>query len=616
MKKLKYRISKLKNRILKNYYSIEAKAKYPTLLMAYRLSFFVEILFIGGLVFAFLNLIEVYNFPILKNFIHLIDFKNEQMARQIIFSQVSLSFLILSLLSFLTNLKKDKILGTSIYRIVFAYSLFGNLALLSLIIFSLLFINIMIYFYDTTSLIIPYIFLVVMTLLSVYILKIITYTNNHKKSINKISTLYYTKNAQIVKHNFIRHGKNYETPQIIFDLVEDTDRKIRNNDIDYIINFKIYAKLSNLTLINFRKKVQENHTERYTSKEDILTFWIRQISVLLDSNLLISAIEQYNQLLYTLIRNKVYLNNYELTQLLEKILRQLYNSPNIDMFSNLKTQVFSSMRLTIRYSDFRLNNDFSYTRLGQYDNGNLLYIHSMNGNFYKDYYKIICNNPNILDNDKKRMTYNLIEDIRMSAIEIDSPFQLDYHNLNSQYYKILDNERNNLDGDLELVGVPLSILFYEIILLQDSTAIYHLIYQYNMNSIYYACLMVISKLVTQYIYSSNENKYLVEIIKLLSMKLEHFDSYKLKLNKAKIIRSEMNNKVYSTLFFRESDKKSLELIYQSLQMKKHEVNYTKVKDNDLKKICELIFDDENRETLNKKWQKNRKYISSLYFPLV
>ncbi|MDU2110680.1 MAG: hypothetical protein E7E99_08760, partial [Peptoniphilus lacydonensis] len=193
--------------------------KYPLLLIRYRLGLLLEIAFVMILVLVFFNIIDVFDYPLLDKFTKLIDLKDEQLARQIVFSQVSLSFLILSLLSFLTNLKKDKILGTSIYRIIFSYSIFGNLTMLSGAVFSLLFANILIYFNDPKSAVIPYNFLVTMILLSVYILKIIIFTNNQKKSINKISTLYYTKNIRIVKHNFIEHNKTYQTPQIIFDLI-------------------------------------------------------------------------------------------------------------------------------------------------------------------------------------------------------------------------------------------------------------------------------------------------------------------------------------------------------------------------------------------------------------
>lgn len=616
MKKLQYKIRKFKNKFLRNYFKIEAKIKYPLLLFFYKLGLFGEIVLLASLLLVFLNLIGVFKFSMLENFMDLIDLKDEQLAKQIIFSQVSLSFLILSLLSFLTNLKKDKVLGTSIYRIVFTYSILGNLALLSLIIFGCLFINIIMYFYEPTSIIIPYVFMIVMGLLSMYILKIIIYTNNQKKCINKISTLYYTKNLQIVKHNHIEYFKSYETPQIIFELVEDTERKIRNNDIEYSVNFQVYAQLSNLTLMNLGKKVQENYIERYRKKEDIITFWIRQTGVLLDCNLLDEAIEQFNKLLNILVRNEVYLAVYEITQLLERILVQIKSITNVSLFKNFEDKIFKSMELTIRYSYFKLNNDFSYTRLGQYKKSNLIYLTPMTGNFYKEYYQIIWDNKFFSELEKRKLTYDMIERIRMLAFEIDSPFNNDYFNLNDHYYNVIKSEKDKLDGDLELIGIPLSVLLYEVILRKDTIAVYHLLFQYNMNSIYYSCLVVISKLITQYTKIGKEDKYLTELIKLLSIKLEQFDSYKLKQNKMKIIQSETIDQVYSTLLFLEVDKSSIELLYQSIEMKRHQVDYTVVKNKKLKKICEIVFNDENKLSLIKKWSKNREDISSLFFPLV
>ena len=597
---------------MKVYYKIEARYKNSVLLTRYRIGFVGELLFFFALGIIFLDILGIFDFHILKHFIKLIDLKDTQLARQIIFSQVSISFLILSLLSFLTNLKKDKILGTSVYKIVFAYSIFGNLALLSVIVFGLLFTNIFFYFQNPKSIVIPYLFLSSMILLSMYITKIIIYTNNQKKSANKIFALYYCKNIKIVKHNFIAHHQNYEPPQIIFDLIEDTEEKIRSKNIDYNTNFQVYNKLSNLTLRNYRKQTQENHTEKFRKKDDILIYWIRQIDVLIECNLLSAAIEQYNYILWVLISNEVYLDNYDLSQMLSKILDGLKHTTNIYLFKELEDKIFKSISLTVRYSYYRLNNDFSYTRLGQYQEVKILYIHSINGDFYKKYYQIIWSSEAFSETEKKRMTYFLIEKIRMLAIDVDDPFHNDYFSLNTSYYEVLNNEKNNLDGDLELIGIPLSLLFYEAILKKDYTSISHLIYAYNMNSIYFACLMVTTKLVTQYLRDFGDTDYLKETIKLLSMKLENFDSYKLKLNKMKIQKSEMGeDRVYSIIFLNNADKKALSLLYQSIQMKKHKVDIEKIRNPDLIRVYEIVFDDSDRKDINKKWRAYCKNISDL-----
>lgn len=587
--------------------------KYPLLLIRYRLGLLLELAFVVILVLVFFNIIDILDYPLLDKFTKLIDLKDEQLARQIVFSQVSLSFLILSLLSFLTNLKKDKILGTSIYRIIFSYSIFGNLTMLSGAVFSLLFTNILIYFNDPKSVVIPYNFLVTMILLSVYILKIIIFTNNQKKSINKISTLYYTKNIHIVKHNFIEHNKTYQTPQIIFDLIEDTERKIRKNDIEYIINFQIYSQLSNLTLRNYRKKVQENYTEKYRKKDDITTIWIRQISVLINCNLLAPAIKQYCEILIVLINNSVFLESHELNGILSRILKHFKNNSNTEEFVHLEDQLYKAMNLTVRYTYFKLNNDFSYTRLGKH---NLNHMFGMNADFYKEYYQIIWESSELSKTNKRRMTYELIENIRMFSYEIDSPFHYNFHSINSHYYSIWEKERENLDGDLELVGIPLGLLLHEAILRKDYVTIYQLLFDFNMNSIYYSCLTVIPRLISQYLNSSKDNKYLKEVIKILLIKLEDWDSYKLKINKNKVIQNETKDKLYSTFFFHISDIKSLNIVYQSIQMKKHNVDIKSVNNKNLKKIYRIVINDSENASLKHRWSENQQEIIELYHPKI
>ncbi|PQG47319.1 hypothetical protein [Enterococcus faecium] len=591
---------------------MEVKVKYEIHLSFYKLTLLMEIIFVVILLGSILNTFNIYNLSFFNKYIEMIDLKDEQLARQIIFSQVSLSFLILSLLSFLTNLKKDKILGTSIYSIVFAFSIFGNLTLISLAVFGLLFANIIMYFSNPQSIFIPNAFLITMILLSIYILKIIFYTNNLKKSINKISTLYYIKNKQIIKHGMIKHHQNYETPQIILNLVDDTEKKILIKDINYNSNFQVYEQISKLSLINFRRTIQENYTEIFLRKNDIIAFWIRQITVLIECNLLNSAIEQYNNLLSILINNRVFLNSYELNHMLNKILKQIKFNSNTELVNQLQDQIFYSMKLSINYSYFKLNNDFSYTRLGK--NNNILF-HTVDSDFYRNYYLLVWDNKSLSEVEKRKLIYDMIQKIRISAIDFDSPLTF-YSNINVKYYDILQAEEYGLDGDLELVGTPLGILLYEVISKKDYSSIYLLLYQYNQNSIYYASLLVISKLVSQYLNATGDKKYVQELIKILSKKLEKWDTYKLKFNKMKVIRNETIDRLYSNLFFNSNDIKSLNYVYQSIQMKKHKVSCESPKNDDLKKVYILINNDDNWKNINEKWSKHRDKITELLFPVV
>lgn len=618
MEKLKYRYRKIRNKFLQKYYNVEGKIKYPSFLFFYKSLFILEILFVFLLVYIGLVLTDLMKFPIINNNLINFDTLDTQLNRQIIFSQVSLSFLILSLLSFLTNLKKDKLLGTSIYSIIFAYSIFGNLTVLSVLVFSLLFLNLSFFIVHPETIRIPYFFLLSMLLLSIYIIKIIIYTNNKKKSINKICTLYYMENRKIIKNNFIPHLNYYDTPKYLNNLFEDTGEKIKFNNIEYIRNFQIYEQISNLSLINYRKEIQENYTEGYRKKDDVIKKWIEQIYVLLASNELLAAIEQYNLLLNVLIRREVFLSDDQLSCLLSEILSQLENNPNFQIYNNFEKEIKHSMQLSVFYSYFRLNNDFTYTRLGRMKDEDMLYLNSIEGDFYKKYYNIIRSNKNLSDYEKDKKIFFFIDYIRMSSFSIDRPFQVNSELINYNYYDAIGPFKRDWDGDLELIGIPLSVLLYEVIRKKDNRSIYQLVYEHNSNSIYYALLIVLSKLVRQYLkeFEKEDNGYILEIIKLLSLKLELFDDYKLKLNKNKILKYNYVNSPYQTLLFLESDEPYLKLIYHSIQMKKHKVNYKNINDKKLKCIYKIIVDDEVKEDLLKKWKKFENSLQEFILPKV
>lgn len=81
----------------------------------------------------------------LENILNYLPSVEADLNRQFLFSQISVTFIILSLFSLIINLKKEKVFGTSIYKIVFAKSILGDIIFISFFIFIFLFINITLY---------------------------------------------------------------------------------------------------------------------------------------------------------------------------------------------------------------------------------------------------------------------------------------------------------------------------------------------------------------------------------------------------------------------------------------------------------------------------------------
>ncbi|EJJ0943718.1 hypothetical protein NIN73_002071, partial [Enterococcus faecalis] len=100
------------------------------------------------------------------------------------------------------------------------------------------------------------------------------------------------------------------------------------------------------------------------------------------------------------------------------------------------------------------------------------------------------------------------------------------------------------------------------------------------------------------------------------IKLEGWDSYKLKINKNKVIQNETKDKLYSTFFFHPSDVKSLNIVYQSIQMKKHNIDIKSVNNKNLKKIYGIVINDSENASLKHRWSENQQEIIELYHPKI
>ncbi|PEA75094.1 hypothetical protein CON92_26375 [Bacillus wiedmannii] len=588
----------IKNFFRKVYFKLEGKIRYS---ITYYLFNFVRYIEIGIVLFIILTLLQkfkILNWEWLEGILSLIPtISDEMLNRQFLFSQISTTFLILSLFTLVTNLKKEKIFGISIYKIAFAKSVLGNIIFISISVFLLLFTNIWIYITDSSSSIIFHVFLITLFLLTLFVIKIILYSNSQTLSVNKVASMYYTENIKIVRNPRIKIGAQEDFSEYLFDLNEDAIEKILKGDIEYRRNFYIYERIANLSLVNYKSKVQENYTE-ISSKPDIILMWVSAIEELIKKELYTEALTQYDNMISLFVRHEVYLSSFRINKLLEQILVSISATDSKVILEQNEELILSSIEVTMKYGYFGFNNDFSYTRLGKKKD---VLLQPLYGNFLGDCYNLIDKNKNFTDLEKSRKVYEYFEKLRMLPWSVTSyiPIEIKYFEVSRQLKKY--NE------DVYLVGIPLSNLLLVLIKENKKGRLLYFLNDYRDNSIYLACLIVASKLATLYVRTKEDEKdkeligeYLVWVLsKIFELDEKKIKYYCYVLRQA--MGTEMKN-LYSMIYLTPRNEEILSIVKQTIMMMKKKVNAEDIvfSNQELSEIVKLFFAKYDKSLLENK----------------
>ncbi len=589
----------IKNFFRKIYFKIEGKKRYPITYYLFTFVRYIEIGIVSLILLILLQKIGILNLGWLGNILNLIpNISQETLNRQILFSQISTTFIILSLFSLITNLKKERIFGVSIYKIAFARSILGNIIFISIFVFFLLFTNIWIYITDSSSDVILYVFLITLFLLTLFVIKIILYSNSQTLSINKVASMYYMENSKIVRKPKIKIGGQGFFSEYLFDLNEDAIEKILRGDIEYRRNFYIYQRIANLSLLNHKDKIQENYTEMF-SKPDIILMWVSAIEELVKKELYTEALTQYNNMIRLFVIHEVYISSSRINDLLEQILISISATESKIVIERNEELIFDSIEVTMRYGYFRFNNDFSYTRLGKLKTG--LFLQPIYGNFMLDYYNLIDKNTKISELEKSKKIYRYFEKLRMIPLDITT-----YIPREIKYYK-LSREIKKYNEDIYLAGMPLSNLLLGLIKEDKKGRLLYFLNDYRDNSIYIACLIVASKLAPLYLRTTEDEKdkkLIEEYLVLVLSKIVELDEMKIKYY-CYIIRQTMGietRNLYSDIYLQERSEKMLNSVKQTVMMKKKGVNLEGINfsNRELSEIVNLFFARYNKNLLKNK----------------
>ncbi|MGG3292566.1 hypothetical protein ABEQ85_04895 [Bacillus subtilis] len=611
LKKFKHRIKGFKHSLIRGKNYLDLKMKFPLFKSVMVMFKSLEIITLLTYIGLILQLTRVINFDFLQKILSYIPVTNSEINTRLVIAQISITFLILSLFSLISNIKKEKILGTSIYSVAFSNSVISNILLLTPFIFVLLFINLYLMMTKSDSGSIVFLFLSSMIAITILILRVITYTNFKQLTRNKIITLYYLENRKIIKkHAKKSYDPTYELSSNLFELVNDTVERIWRDDIEYKMNLMVFEKITDLSLKKYGKEIQENHTEML-NKPDIISLWSNCISELVKKTKISDALDQYNRMLRIFIKNEIVISSYEIGNHFKEIMDLVTISKN-EITSTQYKEIKRAMKLSMEYCFLLLNNDLSYTRLGKLKSG-LLSVWGIYGRFFVDYYKILSNKGDL--SSSKHYYSNIIieyfEDIRTMSIEFSFPR---HYFINSKLNKIAKDIRNQYDGELSLAGIPLSALLIELIKEENKGRLLYFLNDFNNKSIYFACLIVAGKL-TDLLRSTNDIVELEKVkyyLKLILAKLLEWEYYNLKYNihiiKETLLRTHIFP--YSDIWLFEEQFEDIKRVKSAIEMKRHKVDVPimQIKDSAIRELFALMKDI-NISTLNKEAREKQLEIT-------
>lgn len=569
IQRLKNMIIKIKRVFLLKQYEFEGKIRYPFIVFFNKVIRLLEMSIVSIIILTVLQQLKVIHFKWLANILDKVPTISDDLNRQLVFSQISVTFIILSLFSLITNLKKEKVLGTSIYKIAFAKSILGNIVFISFSIFIFLSINITLYIKNNSSDTILLVFLFTLFLLTWLIIKIILYSNSQNLSMNKIFSLYYLENKKLIRKPKSTWGSRNRFSEHLYNLNEDTIEKIYRKDIEYRRNFHVYKSIADLSLFNYKRTVQENYTENIY-QPDIIAMWTSAIEELIRNQLYSDSIIQYNRMIELFTSHEIYLSSSRINRLLEQIFVSISVTESKVVFEQNKRLLLTSMMLTMKYGDYRLNNDFSYTRLGK--TKDRFYLQPLYSEFMINYYNLIDKDMGFTDSEKSNKLYEYFHSLRMMAFDV-----LKFRSKEIKFFEV-NREIQDYSQELSLVGIPLSRLLLLIIQEKRRSRLLYFLNNYKNKSIHLACLIVASKLTTLYFEIKNSDPthkriiedYLILILsKLIELERPTIKYYCYTLKNSVNIHQD---NIYGIAFLTRENGEFLDIIKQTIMIKKQRIN--------------------------------------------
>ena len=379
----------------------------------------------------------------------------------IVTTQVSISFLVVSISSLIANVEKKYFFGKSAIKIVFKkHSMLSFcLFLFLLVLLSILNIYFLITDSGDTAILLVFVFAILVVSFFVYrFTRLFIDSENIKRD---VLYKYYKSN---IKHIKRATPTNSHPSKDLQQLLDVTVTSIQTNDsIIYNNNILAYIDIIKPTLFNYKKMVQEYYTESIFHNDAIahLGYIANELAM---SNYLQQSLYVYNRIfdllnyygVISISDHNLYFNSSRLISRLKGIENETLANNYFDGLTVLISKLFYQLYL---YATV----DLSYCRLASYD---LIRYYQFNDHIENLYLSIYCNKH--LSVAEKNILYDKLFDyLRMvEHYQISFPRNIIEDFLNKQLIpKKLDNY------PVEIIAEPIAVFFLKMYENKDTSNI-------------------------------------------------------------------------------------------------------------------------------------------------
>jgi len=441
----------------------------------------------------------------------------------LIFQQISMTLLVMTVVSLLANLDNKYIYGEKAIEILFAKKgLFSVRGIFNSLILAMLF-NLALLINGSNHLLMISCFLFSVWMIVHLTFKFTNLYTNPEYLLSTLKIIYLDENE---KH--LRKAKPLETNKSkkLEKFKNITLQYIKIGDVRYSENIEVYCELLKVSLFNNKNMIQEYYTESITYS-DLIAHLSEFSANLLQDNRYNESIEIYKTI-YNI------LNYYEVVLVHDMVTNGRING-YIEVLSLLKNnreiqdfhfKIFQLVQIYFRQLYLYTTIDLSYCRLDKLDKSGIYYF--THNEIFENYYCAITSNKNLTDMEKGQVIEKLYDKIRMLKLECET----NYAPTHTNFLEKVSFNLNKIEYPNYLYAEPITLMLIKIIECEDWDS-FELFLSMNLDPIimYYIRLLCLSSVLEalnrgkavyylDLVINSNQIKETVQMLQLKKIKVD------------------------------------------------------------------------------------------------
>lgn len=374
----------------------------------------------------------------------------------LVFQQIAMTLLVLSVVAILSNLDNKYILGEKAIEVLFSKKSLLSIKMSFNYLILAMILNIYLLLTGRNNILMLSLFL-----FSVWIIVCITFkfSNlyiNPNRLFSYLKVIYLNENK---KH--LRNARPFETNKSmkLEKFKNITLQYIENGNPEYIENIDVYVELLKISLFENKHLIQEYYTE-HIFYSDLIAHLSEFSDKLLSINRYNESIEVYKKLYrilnyYEVVLVSDDLTNNRINEYIE-VLSLLRNKCEIEtFFSNL----FPLIRIYLRQLYIYKTVDLSYCRLEKLN----MIFYFAHHSIFEDFYIAIISNKNLTDLEKEDIMIDLYDKIRMLKVNCEG----DYSPTHISFMKKSKFNLKKVEYPHYLYAEPITLMLLKVIELED-----------------------------------------------------------------------------------------------------------------------------------------------------